>query len=371
MDLSTTVSERERYFIKASYYLVHGQPESAIPVLEALVRLYPDHYFGAQNLVAAYGRVGRVQEAWKEVALAADLRPNDYAANARAVTTLMSVDVDQASKYALRARRLAEFQPPGPSTTMDVEIMLSRVDELWSREDMPGAFEELNRQLPKARSVPASVAVRYFKLGRNADAMALLQQDARYIREPLSQGALALRLAFYSGRNDDARGILGALLRSGSRRFLSSGFDLPASQLGVPHWEESLSAARDVIPEAADLAKGTIALEEGRNNDAVSRFQAAWSAHRDYMIYGPLIAEALSTAFERSGNLPGAIQALERSSTERLALPPQWLRNEARLSGLYRRMGRNSDARKIEDGLRKLLAVADPDHPILKELNAR
>jgi len=36
---------------------------------------------------------------------------------------------------------------------------------------------------------------------------------------------------------------------------------------------------------------------------------------------------------------------------------------------LHREMGRAADARKIEDELRTLLALADPDHPILRQLD--
>ena len=50
------------------------------------------------------------------------------------------------------------------------------------------------------------------------------------------------------------------------------------------------------------------------------------------------------------------------------AISPRAARDEARVLMLYRRLHRNSEARRIEDRLRKLLAFADADHPILKEL---
>ena len=46
------------------------------------------------------------------------------------------------------------------------------------------------------------------------------------------------------------------------------------------------------------------------------------------------------------------------------------LRNQARLAQLYRELGRVKDAQGVETQLRKLLAVADPDDPILQELGA-
>ncbi|MCZ6769693.1 MAG: hypothetical protein O7D93_10640 [Acidobacteria bacterium] len=45
-----------------------------------------------------------------------------------------------------------------------------------------------------------------------------------------------------------------------------------------------------------------------------------------------------------------------------------WLRIRAALASLYRETGRNKEAREIEEDLRKHLAYADPDHPILRQL---
>ena len=48
---------------------------------------------------------------------------------------------------------------------------------------------------------------------------------------------------------------------------------------------------------------------------------------------------------------------------------PLWLKLQAQLSQLYLEMGRYEDARKIEGDLRKRLALADHDHPILRQLD--
>ena len=44
------------------------------------------------------------------------------------------------------------------------------------------------------------------------------------------------------------------------------------------------------------------------------------------------------------------------------------LRLRWQLADLYRQTGRDEDAREIEDELRKRLALADADHPILRQL---
>ena len=85
--------------------------------------------------------------------------------------------------------------------------------------------------------------------------MDMLHQDNGYIRAPLSRSMLTFRLAFYSGRNDEARRILNAVLQSDHQLFLRQGLAFPAWQLGVSGWEQSLSAAGSVEPEGANLAK--------------------------------------------------------------------------------------------------------------------
>jgi hypothetical protein len=47
-----------------------------------------------------------------------------------------------------------------------------------------------------------------------------------------------------------------------------------------------------------------------------------------------------------------------------------WLRSYAQLARLYRKTGQDQKAIAVENRLLKLLAVADADHPLLKELKA-
>lgn len=66
-------------------------------------------------------------------------------------------------------------------------------------------------------------------------------------------------------------------------------------------------------------------------------------------------------------------QVLERSSDRRRAVirgttGAYWLRNQFELAKSYRGAGRAEDALAVEGELRKLLAFADADHPILLEL---
>ena len=85
----------------------------------------------------------------------------------------------------------------------------------------------------------------------------------------------------------------------------------------------------------------------------------------------------LAKAWSEQGNSGKAVQvlnaALEKKSRilleQSLLTVPIWLRLQAQLTQLYREMGRDADALKIEDELRKRLVYADPDHPILRQLD--
>jgi hypothetical protein len=46
-----------------------------------------------------------------------------------------------------------------------------------------------------------------------------------------------------------------------------------------------------------------------------------------------------------------------------------WMAMRAQLAALYRKAGREREARAVVAQLRKLLVVADPDHPLLQRLN--
>jgi len=90
------------------------------------------------------------------------------------------------------------------------------------------------------------------------------------------------------------------------------------------------------------------------------------------------VADGLVTALEQSGDSRKALEVLEATSSTRMWTDPSvlgyqvfWLRNQPRLSAYYHRLGREPEARKIDDQLRKLLAAADPDHPILRQLNVQ
>jgi hypothetical protein len=89
-------------------------------------------------------------------------------------------------------------------------------------------------------------------------------------------------------------------------------------------------------------------------------------------------SEILAEAWRAEGELGKAVQVLESAAEkEVLLLADQsspltgalWVRVQAQLAEYYRKMGRDAEARKIEEKLRALLAYAEPDHPIRRQLD--
>lgn len=371
MVLSDTVSERERLFIVASYYILNGKQNQAVPVLEALVRIYPDHYFGYRNLANIYVMTGRIQQARVLIPRAADLRPNDYFINALATQLLLPVDLDRGSHYAQRARMLMQLQSSASLSPLDQSVLFSHFDELWLGGDGKGASTELDRlaRLPQMQMASPNLearrvlALRYVILGR-------FRAAKKWIEDP----ATAWIFALASGDEGEVRKDLIEIWANDHPR-VSIAIALIALHLGMTGWDKFSASIDGLRPEQRDGINGVSALQEGRTAQAISLLRQSFDEAGEY---GADAAEGLSLALEQSGSLQQAAEALEPISNERVngrnTYPygaANWLRTRAHLAQLYRKIGRTGDARKIEDQLRRLLAVADPEHPILQQLRKR
>ena len=135
-------SDRERYFILGSYHAMLGQDEQAVTVYEALVRLYPDHYWGTNNLAGLTGRLGRPEEAGRWRVRRADLRPTNLRVTTFAVQTLLGTgDVAAAEPYIERARALASAEGADPRFP---GASFLKVDAAWVGGDAEQALAALN-----------------------------------------------------------------------------------------------------------------------------------------------------------------------------------------------------------------------------------
>jgi tetratricopeptide (TPR) repeat protein len=142
-----------------------------------------------------------------------------------------------------------------------------------------------------------------------------------------------------------------------------------------------LTAQREEQAETEDQPEfhtvpGEIALARGDLAGAIAELEQAMKLADGEGPKRPgfyLGSESLAAALAKTGDVPRAIQVLERNPERRSAVirgttGAYWLRNRFALAKLYRGIGRVEDARIVEAELRELLAFADADHPILLEL---
>lgn len=107
MQLSDKTPDRERYFIRGSYYSMVGRDADAIPAYEVLLSLYPDHPWAPGNLAVTYSRLGLAAKAVPYRAHRAEVFPNRLLAQHQAAHNLLREgNPRQANLYALRARDL-------------------------------------------------------------------------------------------------------------------------------------------------------------------------------------------------------------------------------------------------------------------------
>jgi tetratricopeptide (TPR) repeat protein len=369
LDLSDRVSERERYFILGSYQLMLDHPDKALPAFEALVRRYPDHFFAYGNLINIYGRLRRTEEAAQIAGRFADARPNDPAANARAAFWIQSIDLARARRYARRANELGSLD--SARTADGVNALFFHAHELWMQDDAKGALAELQRISAQSkewsdpnirRAVTFSSAGFQLTLGKFQSAQELFASIER------PHPSWITSVFFFKGDEDHARqGAARIPPNPGGGYQGMSGFLV--ARLWPPGADAKLRSEEDL------WIRGERALTQGRFAEAGPLLQQAFEdAYRKRF---PLwMADGLVTALEHSGNSQKALEVIETTSGTRMWISPVarsygdfWLRNQARLSTYYHRLGRDSDARTVDEQLRKLLAVADPDHPILRQLN--
>ena len=110
-ELAETTSDHERYFILGSYHAMFDRVEEAVAAYEALLRLYPDHYWAVNNLNHLY----KDERAVRRFTRQADLRPNSFSSNYSAAHQIIQwgADARLARPYATRARKL-ESAGEGP-----------------------------------------------------------------------------------------------------------------------------------------------------------------------------------------------------------------------------------------------------------------
>jgi tetratricopeptide (TPR) repeat protein len=377
MQMIDRTTPRERYFIRGSYFWLTNQHESAVGEFEALVRLYPDDYWGLTKLSPLYGSVGRSHAVVEMNARLAGLRPNDPHLRVRVTQDVLQIEgLNAARPHAAAAARLIDAVPrnvrfPRPVRTY---AHLFQAHELWlqGRVHEAAAVVEAVAAKPEiaAEGVNGQQVVDsfYFTLGR-----------LRRIEETWAQGRNQ-----YPTIQKNQRALM-ALTRNEPGRVRAlvgsyEGADAGAVRLLIRAGE--LEAAADVLKRITAfwplmVERATAELEAARGDprsleqlvraESRSVRQSAWFYSLAY----------LAEAHVARHDLPRAIEVLEAASAEREKVyyaahsGAAWIESQKMLADLYRKTGRPELARSIEGDLLALLAAADQDHPLLVELKNR
>jgi tRNA A-37 threonylcarbamoyl transferase component Bud32/tetratricopeptide (TPR) repeat protein len=375
LQLVDTTTVRERYFSRASYFLVTAQPERAVGELEALVAQYPDDYWGARELLGAYGTLGRMPEAAAAAARVAAMRPQYAWAQAELVRTVtLTRGAAEARPHAAKARQLLE-RYPGQQDNSDeaAYVRLFPVHDAWAdgriaeavrlldeleirASDEEGDWARNGRATMRLSLGQLRRADRIFKTIRDPDLRAMFSSALNLVQNEARDAPQMLR----SFRGTDLMPV-SVLIRAGdiagAERLLAR--LPPTSHL---RWTRAeLDVAATNAPEAREI------LREGV---AMVRVQSGARAY----LYSETLAEGLLKAGE-----PGAaIGVLEEMRAMRGSVfnftshtGYLWMRLQKRLADLYRGMGRIEDARRVEEDLLAQLAAGDADHPLLLELRRR
>jgi tetratricopeptide (TPR) repeat protein len=369
---SSASTNRERYFIEGSYYSLRGDDQKAIPVYQALLRLYPDDYWANNNLVIIYERAGRIADAEQYVRRRAELRPNDAVWQWSALRELLWLGkMAEARQYISQVQKVADATAPNGIWAWSVTYPAY---DQWFQGNVMQALNELDRvrqTVDKLNEPNTKMMLRlwlgetYLTLGRLVQAEELLPPSRPW------RGVVAI------ARGDESR------LRASLSEYPTPPNQPPPSAVLVLLCRAGLvsdvrraitSAEAKLIPSAdLKIIEGELMFADRRSAEAIPFLKDGLSGTFNNQLYF-LGSDSLAKAMESQNDLQGAMRVLESASQMRsrarldIDATLFWYQVQLRLAQLYRKAGREDAAQRIDKELSHLLEYADRDFYVLKQI---
>ena len=393
-DLSNGTSERERLFIRGSYFSrFERDPVRASREFLTLVNLYPDDLWGVKLLLwnSTAGNPVLLHSTGMTPADRAELL--DRVVRLRPTSPDSLIDLMYLTRYALHdhvrsemyRERLAELRASGGAAPANwIELDLLPVLEAWRGGDIASADRELRRLTDEALAQTSirmqfDVAMANLQMGHLSVAQRVcaslppvMERSTNMNRENCS-----LVVAYLRGNRaaaaHEAKAILEATPASDVDDINVMGINVML-HAGLLHEAEMLLARRPRSRIAPQL-RGQLLLAHGKPAEAFDVLRLDYTPlDRALTTRGSyfLTREAMARALAELGSLDEAIRILRETdpTNVRYMSASTWPHARLLLIQLLRQAGRRSEADNIEAELRHYMAFADKDHIVLRALNS-
>ena len=337
LNLSDSVSERERLFIEGSYHLGMGHHLQAAKVLSVFTTLYPDDYWGRVNLADAYASTGDFQQAISQVRAQVRLRPNHPQTHLTQFWYELAFAGDLQAAQRTR-QRILELSPMFDFP----DIQTYPAIRLWLHDSLDASKISFDEYVERSESRnPLSTLILQFRVADFSFYHGQFLEGIQAWDEALNAAVDAPQHWQASSQlwRSLGRWALGdtALFVQDSTPLLTDAPHLvksaAAGWLAIHYATTNQMERMDfLIQEVADsaldpevrdafthLARGSLSLARGETDAAIERLEQAVSAYPDFFFFKltgpqffPLFAYTkLAEAYEKAGHLDEAIETLE------------------------------------------------------------
>lgn len=385
--LAHRASDRERMFIRAGVHTLRGEVEQAVPILEAMIGLYPQDQWALNNLGGNLIRTGewnRAADAAQRLLLA---RPHHAGTSSFAARTLLTrgrdADFPRIRVYARQSLRDTDI--PYLESLEKAEWREGSVRSPWNRttwlEDLDLFLLWVGREPQAVKNALDAAAAReldlagergnvrarylglfYLSIGRTQDAERLFaRQTGRNMR--------ALGKAWIAYLNDDKGAVREAL---GAVDFTSDELTaVIAARCGLApraaQIRQEAAASRYSMPGELEIIDGEIAAAQGHTDEAAGLLRSGRQKLQETSsLLFFLASEKLAELHERRGDSVTAFQILRECETGRTRTydtfgPTSafWLKIRSHTAAVAKRIGQSTEAEKIEQDIAHDLASAD------------